>query len=487
MRAGLGKVRWKRALALSAGVGLVLAALLGYGWRFGFTALPIAPPGVEFRHVPARARGDLTPDNCWYWCVVLGRVLAADPASRPFLEDVYFPALENWARARSEPSTAQEELQRWFQEHPTLDACLAGFVDSPDSTPPTGFVTSDVRAFHVLAAAPRVRAALLESEGRAADAFRSLIQAWVIQARLNPATAYSEFFDERGREEVNALLARPWRRLALEGPPLPLSDGQEILARLAQATNALPTLETAFARLASRGASLARREWQPDWRQVRMAYSTAWIRMRQDAGRLVLILLDHLFGGGTSRGTRPRGIRHFGRPLAATWRAIECAAARPGDFASGQQGWLSQQLAEIRAGRVAAAQSDRVDQSRGWLAEVVDRPAVWRSIHSLPRPAGVAVGLADWLVALESCRLTLALRLYRDRHGRWPEALADLCPDILPAVPVDPFSGAPFRYERVGTGWRFWSVGLEGHGPDRLRPGFSGQREFTSHPGDGRP
>jgi len=42
----------------------------------------------------------------------------------------------------------------------------------------------------------------------------------------------------------------------------------------------------------------------------------------------------------------------------------------------------------------------------------------------------------------------LAMRLYEIEHGRRPEALNDLVPAYLPAVPADPFSadGAPIRY-----------------------------------------
>lgn len=44
--------------------------------------------------------------------------------------------------------------------------------------------------------------------------------------------------------------------------------------------------------------------------------------------------------------------------------------------------------------------------------------------------------------------LSLALRVYQTRHGALPESLAELTPDILPEVPLDAFSDAPFDYQR---------------------------------------
>jgi hypothetical protein len=40
-----------------------------------------------------------------------------------------------------------------------------------------------------------------------------------------------------------------------------------------------------------------------------------------------------------------------------------------------------------------------------------------------------------------------------------PENLDALCPDILPAVPTDPFSDKPMRYAKTPQGWKLWSVG----------------------------
>ena len=56
----------------------------------------------------------------------------------------------------------------------------------------------------------------------------------------------------------------------------------------------------------------------------------------------------------------------------------------------------------------------------------------------------------------------LALRSYCVENGEPPERLADLVPDYLPEVPLDPFSGKPLVYRREATGHVLYSVGLDG-------------------------
>ena len=52
----------------------------------------------------------------------------------------------------------------------------------------------------------------------------------------------------------------------------------------------------------------------------------------------------------------------------------------------------------------------------------------------------------------------IGLERYRLRHGRYPERLEELVPDILPAVPVDFGDGKPLRYKRAGEKYELWSV-----------------------------
>ena len=47
---------------------------------------------------------------------------------------------------------------------------------------------------------------------------------------------------------------------------------------------------------------------------------------------------------------------------------------------------------------------------------------------------------------LHAGQLKLALRQYQIEQGRPADALALLVPRYLPAIPLDPFDGQPFRY-----------------------------------------
>jgi hypothetical protein len=74
----------------------------------------------------------------------------------------------------------------------------------------------------------------------------------------------------------------------------------------------------------------------------------------------------------------------------------------------------------------------------------------------LPRTLGE---LGRLNVRLRATQIRAAIALYQKAQGRLPDSLDALCPEILPSVPMDPFSGKPMRYERTPDGWKTWSVG----------------------------
>jgi hypothetical protein len=49
---------------------------------------------------------------------------------------------------------------------------------------------------------------------------------------------------------------------------------------------------------------------------------------------------------------------------------------------------------------------------------------------------------------LHGLRLVAACRIYELRHGRLPETLDTLVPELLETVPRDPYDGKPFPYVR---------------------------------------
>jgi hypothetical protein len=58
--------------------------------------------------------------------------------------------------------------------------------------------------------------------------------------------------------------------------------------------------------------------------------------------------------------------------------------------------------------------------------------------------------------------VALAAERYRHANKKWPESLDKLCPDLLAAVPLDPFDGQPLRYRRLEDGAMIYSVSHDG-------------------------
>jgi hypothetical protein len=73
--------------------------------------------------------------------------------------------------------------------------------------------------------------------------------------------------------------------------------------------------------------------------------------------------------------------------------------------------------------------------------------------------------------------VVFALAAYRADHGAYPAELAALGPKYLPAIPEDPFSGAPIRYKREGAGYMLYSVGPNGK-DDGGRASWDNDQEF---------
>jgi hypothetical protein len=99
----------------------------------------------------------------------------------------------------------------------------------------------------------------------------------------------------------------------------------------------------------------------------------------------------------------------------------------------------------------------RLDSGDGWFAR-------YRFPLSSVVRRNIGKALTRWLRMETERQLVLAaigVERFRLRHGRYPESLGELVPEILRAVPVDFGDGQPIRYEREGNGFRLWSV-MEG-------------------------
>lgn len=63
---------------------------------------------------------------------------------------------------------------------------------------------------------------------------------------------------------------------------------------------------------------------------------------------------------------------------------------------------------------------------------------------------------------LQVAEVALAVEEWRMEHGRWPDSLEELVPELLDAIPQDPFSDGAIRYARTEDGVIVYSVGEDG-------------------------
>ncbi len=111
-----------------------------------------------------------------------------------------------------------------------------------------------------------------------------------------------------------------------------------------------------------------------------------------------------------------------------------------------------------------------------------EHPAFFEELRDKRRQLAPLVGLFVYgygTVALAHARsvaetraavAALAAERARRRHGRWPLALSALVPDLLPAVPLDPFTNLPLRLRRLPDGLIIYSVGEDRRDNDGKLP-----------------
>ena len=118
-----------------------------------------------------------------------------------------------------------------------------------------------------------------------------------------------------------------------------------------------------------------------------------------------------------------------------------------------------------------------------WMAEYrryMDAAAAWSKLPWNATPPPHPNRWFAWadedanLLNLEKCKhlaadahdrmflAALALQAWRAAHGAYPDTLEALVPDILGAVPADPFGNGPLKYRRAGDKYALYSVGPDG-------------------------
>jgi hypothetical protein len=80
-------------------------------------------------------------------------------------------------------------------------------------------------------------------------------------------------------------------------------------------------------------------------------------------------------------------------------------------------------------------------------------------LATLPALSKVTTREAIGLAHLRLAQIAIALEKLRAANSKYPDALTELVPKFLSAVPADPFDGQPLRYRKVGEGFVIYSVG----------------------------
>ncbi len=431
--------------------GLVVLA----GWRYGFTPLPTPLGSPLPEQALERAEAAFGPDNYWYW------VQGLEPVVRFPGRGLYdfIASMGIWAQLGDVALTNRAALAQWVGQRPELAQCWEA-VQACRSFRDPGLGAEPERRLLLPQTLLTVYPIWLAEEetrrGESSAAFGSLLQAWRVAARAAESSSMLQGPPWR--------LEACWRRLALTGPPLPEAQARRLLTALATTTNALPTPVRLYATLIERRRQAAPRYWEGpvvDWSDVGRAFRQAVREMTTDARMVYRRLRAWSFGLPYPQIGRPGGWNHLRFPLSYLLRTCQCAVLRPQDFRQAQLAYLTQVAALLSRGDVRGAETytqHLLDHHQGHpLLRALDRPGVWDSLGLYPRPAEVALILNTWGRGLEAARLASALRLYRDLHAHWPREVRDLVPDLLPAVPVDPLAGTPFRYRRSGPGWEVWA------------------------------
>lgn len=77
----------------------------------------------------------------------------------------------------------------------------------------------------------------------------------------------------------------------------------------------------------------------------------------------------------------------------------------------------------------------------------------------LPNAITVLFKRATLESMFETARVGIACKIYKNIHGDFPEDLAELAPEILEKIPVDPFTGNPLIYKKNDSGIIVYSLG----------------------------
>ncbi|MBU4199587.1 MAG: hypothetical protein KKE37_05300 [Verrucomicrobia bacterium] len=93
------------------------------------------------------------------------------------------------------------------------------------------------------------------------------------------------------------------------------------------------------------------------------------------------------------------------------------------------------------------------------IEERIPSYAMFSRILLSPSYEKVRERVAVHQAEVEVCRVGLALKLFKQKSGAYPDVPDKLAPEFMESVPVDPFTGKPLVYRKAGDGFLLYSLG----------------------------
>lgn len=156
-------------------------------------------------------------------------------------------------------------------------------------------------------------------------------------------------------------------------------------------------------------------------------------------------------------------------------RWLQSQHARRASFAVGAGGGLSGRLGDFFPSSLIGLRAQAL-HLHTQAVEIAKLPIEQQSTAfqvfaaTVPRSAlvlSVTSGTQAWFIQrvrdhearLRAAIVMVAVERYRRAHGQWPASLAELVPEFLGGVPVDPYDGQPVRYRRAADTVVVYAVG----------------------------
>jgi len=324
------------------------------------------------------------------------------------------------------------------------------------------------RTLRVAASVPLWQAALHEEGGQGVAALDELLLAWELSAD-DWVLPYAGSSALGALGPPPELILQAWARIALTAPSISAAEAARALGRLDEILSAMPSQATLYALSTTPDRQNGRRlnlEESPPWKLARAQFKDAFEENTGEAGESIRRIFVGESRGPGALGSRVGANRGMSVPVATFLAGCQQSLARREDFELLWEAYRTRVVASLAHGDFAA--TDRLDaelRQPGTAAnqlEWIDRPSVWESLGRFPLPREQ---MRPWRLVrrhLVCARLILALRAHRDQRNAWPETLAALSPDRLSAVPPDPLTGQPLRYERREDSFRLLTPGRAG-------------------------